>query len=94
VNYLSHKACYDPTWGILSVFMEKLGVLRLSDEEVNSFLRRYIRFFFGVVKSGYCGINMCLSGKVNLKKHRADGFGGLVVRMLASGSRVRGFNPG
>jgi hypothetical protein len=23
-----------------------------------------------------------------------DGFGGLVVRMLASGSRVRGFKPG
>jgi hypothetical protein len=25
---------------------------------------------------------------------RQDGFGGLVVRMLASGSRVHGFNPG
>jgi hypothetical protein len=27
-------------------------------------------------------------------KHQVDGFGGLVVRMLASGSRVRGFKPG
>jgi hypothetical protein len=27
-------------------------------------------------------------------KHCCDGFGGLVVRMLASGSRVRGFKPG
>jgi hypothetical protein len=25
---------------------------------------------------------------------KVDGFGGLVVRMLASGSRVRGFKPG
>jgi hypothetical protein len=25
--------------------------------------------------------------------YRADGFGGLVVSMLASGSRVRGFDP-
>jgi hypothetical protein len=27
-------------------------------------------------------------------KFNIDGFGGLVVRMLASGSRVRGFKPG
>jgi hypothetical protein len=36
----------------------------------------------------------------NARKHVSefnkadDGFGGLVIRMLASGSRVRGFKPG
>jgi hypothetical protein len=29
-----------------------------------------------------------------MNKVTPDGFGGLVVRMLASGSRVRGFKPG
>jgi hypothetical protein len=30
----------------------------------------------------------------NVTLVRADGFGGLVARILASGSRVRGFKPG
>ena len=34
-----------------------------------------------------------LSGQICVI-HIADGFGGLMVRMLVSGTRVRGFKPG
>jgi hypothetical protein len=33
------------------------------------------------------------SAGINVSNTNADGFGGLVVSMLASGSRVRGFDP-
>jgi hypothetical protein len=53
----------------------------------------------------FCGKNLTKETTVKTRRRwevsinkignkEVDGFGGLVVRMLASGSRVRGFKPG
>jgi hypothetical protein len=47
--------------------------------------------------SNYTKLTKCLVGpflKSNFSYVKHDGFGGLVVRMLASASRVRGIKPG
>jgi hypothetical protein len=52
-------------------------------------MRRHVVFF--KKKTEVCVEE---KNKSNCSYTKADGFGGLVVSMLASGSRVRGFKPG
>jgi hypothetical protein len=46
----------------------------------------------GQIHMSYCIRKFISNTGLELPKHE-DGFGGLVVSMLASGSRVRGFKP-
>jgi hypothetical protein len=54
-----------------------------SNEKIILYLQDYLWYY-----------KIASFGKVLTQGAKIDGFGGLVVSMLASGTRVRGFKPG